>query len=80
MDLDFFFPDRVQIQLSDGTQHQDIRAQFTKKGTILLPVENLPIREGDLVRRQLPNGIIDEFEIDHVDYHEAKEIARRSQH
>jgi hypothetical protein len=68
MDLDFFFPDRVQIQLSDGTQHRDIRAQFTNKGTILLPVENLPIREGDLIRRQLPNGIIDEFEIDHVDY------------
>ena len=68
MDLDFFFPDRVQIQLSDGTQHQDIRAQFTKKGTILLPVENLAIREGDLVRRKLPNGIIDEYEIEHVDY------------
>jgi pyrimidine deaminase RibD-like protein len=68
MDLDFFFPDRVQIQLSDGSQRDNIQAQFTKKGTILLPLDNLAIREGDLVRRKLPNGIIEEFEIDHVDY------------
>ena len=67
-DLEFFFPDQVQVQLADGSQHDGVRAQFTKKGTILLPVDKLPIREGDVVRRKLPNGITEEFEINHVDF------------
>lgn len=68
MDLEFFFPDRVTLRLSDGSQRENVHAQFTKKGTILLPVEDLPVREGDTVFRRLPNGIVDEFDILHVDF------------
>ena len=68
MDLEFFFPDKVTLRLSDGSQRDNVHAQFTRKGTILLPSEDLPVREGDVVLRKLPNGIVDEFEVAHVDF------------
>ena len=66
MDLDFGFSDRVDVRtFSDGQWHENLKAQI-QEDKILLLTSTLPISEGDELRRNLPNGITEEYDIGQV--------------
>ena len=68
---DFMFPDRVDVKINSETLwHPDLKAQVEGNKIILLNAE-LPIREGDEVRRIRPNGVVDEYTITDVSYEAA---------
>ena len=73
MDLDDFgFPDRVDVRtFSDGQWHENLKAQVQKDKVLLLLTSTLPISEGDELRRKLPNGITEEYDIEHVQFQAA---------
>ena len=71
-DFDFAFPDRVAVRTaSDGQWHDNIKAQV-QRDKILLLEGKLPIMEGDEIRRNLPNGITEEYAIEHVEFQAAE--------
>lgn len=68
VDEDFFFPDKVSVYTAaDGQCHSNVKAQVGRDKILLLE-GTLPITEGDELRRELPNGIIEEFTIEHVEF------------
>src|ERR1700730_4735570 len=71
VDLDFGFPDRVDVRtFSDGQWHENLKAQV-QKDKILLLTSALPISEGDELRRKLQNGITEDYDIEHVQFQAA---------
>lgn len=67
-DLDLFFPDTIQILTAGGGVQKNVRAQFTKQGKVLLCDDKLPVKEGDGVRRTLPNGNVEDYSIEYVHF------------
>jgi hypothetical protein len=68
VDLDFGFPDRVDVRtFSDGQWHENLKAQV-QEDKILVLTSTLPISEGDELRRKLPNGTTEEYDIGHVQF------------
>jgi hypothetical protein len=71
MDLDFGFPDKVDVKTAaDGKWHENIKAQV-QRDKILLLESQLPIQEGDELRRKLPNGLTEQYTIEHVEFQTA---------
>src|ERR1700730_16963059 len=72
MNLEIDFPDRVDVRtFSDGQWHENLKAQVQKDKVLLLLTSTLPISEGDELRRKLPNGITEEYDIEHVQFQAA---------
>lgn len=70
-DYDFGFPDRVAVRTrADGKWHDNIKAQV-QRDKILMLEGTLPIAEGDELQRRLPNGITEEYGIEHLEFQAA---------
>jgi hypothetical protein len=68
---DFGFPDRVDVLTNiDGSWHKNIKAQVQRDKVLLLE-SKLPITEGDILRRTLPNELTEEYAIEHVEFQDA---------
>jgi hypothetical protein len=62
--LDRAMNETVELHSSDGGV-QNVRA-LVQKGSILLSDTRLRVLEGDLVKRKLPSGITEEYDINTV--------------
>lgn len=56
MNLSGFCRDTVSIERSDGSRHDNVKAQVNTK-SIIIPNEKIPVSIGDVIIRTLPSGV-----------------------
>lgn len=59
----------INIEKPDGKQFNNIKAKISSENILIHDVK-LPIKNGDIISRKLPNGNIEKFEIIDFNYHE----------
>ena len=65
---DFFYPDKLVLKKSDGTEHSDIRAQVNPD-RILTEDAKVPFDRGDTIVRELPDGRVERYVVTSAHFH-----------
>ena len=76
---DFFYPDKLVLKKSDGTEHKDIRAQVNPD-SILTQDAKIPIDPGDTIVRELSNGRAERYVVTSAHFHNTGKRSRFKDH